>query len=102
VLSAGDRVASDQAAWEELAIDYFVDLLGTTQAREFDLSLEAIGLPQVDLAGLEGQISEEEAWAAVRAMPANKSPGPDGFTWDFYKACWSIIKQDLLDAMRAI
>jgi hypothetical protein len=29
VLSAGDRVASDQAAREELATDYFVDLLGT-------------------------------------------------------------------------
>jgi hypothetical protein len=56
----------------------------------------------VDLAGLEGQISEEEAWAAIRVMPANKLPGPDGFTWDFYKACWSIIKPDLLDAMRGI
>jgi hypothetical protein len=102
MLSVGDRVASDQAAREELATNYFVDLLGTAQPMEFDLSLEAMGLPQVDLAGLEAQVSEEETWAAIRAMLANKSPGPDGFTWDFYKACLSIIKQDVLAALQAV
>ncbi|WVZ84947.1 hypothetical protein U9M48_031914 [Paspalum notatum var. saurae] len=30
------------------------------------------------------------------------SPGPDGFTGRFYKACWTIIKGDVMDAILAI
>eukprot|EP00253_Pinus_taeda_P021341 PITA_21341 len=32
---------------------------------------------------------------AVRNMPNDKSPGPDVFTINFYKACWNIVKQDI-------
>jgi hypothetical protein len=33
-------------------------------------------------------------------MEADKAPGPDGFTTRFYKACWPIIKEDLLRMVR--
>ena len=32
-------------------------------------------------------------------MPSEKAPGPDGFTGAFFKACWEIIKDDLLAAI---
>jgi len=32
-------------------------------------------------------------------MPNAKVIGPDGFTIDFYKACWSIIKLDVHNLM---
>jgi hypothetical protein len=35
-------------------------------------------------------------------MPANKSPGPDGFSWEFYRSCWSVIKSDMILALHAI
>jgi hypothetical protein len=57
-----------------------VGLLGTARPRDFDLSLEAAGLQPVDLAGLEAQFTVEETWEAICAMPANRSPGPDGFS----------------------
>jgi mannosylglycoprotein endo-beta-mannosidase len=101
-LSVDDQVATDQDVKEELAARFFMSLLGTAHPREHDVSLEALGLQPVDLAGLEAQISAEEAWEAVRAMPANKSPGPDGFSWDFYKLCWQIVKVDILAALQAI
>ncbi|XP_071677149.1 uncharacterized protein [Lolium perenne] len=79
-LRCGERTATDLAGKVAMATDYYVDLLGTTRPREFDLSLQALGLPRVDLAHLEARFTEEEVWAALCAMPSNKSPGPDGFT----------------------
>jgi hypothetical protein len=35
----------------------------------------------------------------VHALPGDKAPGPDGFTGTFYKACWHIIKNDLMAAI---
>jgi hypothetical protein len=54
------------------------------------------------LSELEAQFTEEEVWAALHAMPTNKSPGPDGFTWEFYRRCWTVIKEDVLAALRVI
>jgi hypothetical protein len=83
-LRVGSQVATEQAEKEALATDFYVGLLGTARPREHDLNLEAVGLRAADLSDLETQFSEEEVWEALRAMPANKSPGPDGFSWEFY------------------
>jgi hypothetical protein len=32
-------------------------------------------------------------------MPLEKAPGPDGFTGAFFKACWEIIKEDVMAAI---
>lgn len=32
-------------------------------------------------------------------MPNDKAPGPDGFTINFYKACWHIVKQDIWEVV---
>eukprot|EP00253_Pinus_taeda_P028075 PITA_28075 len=37
----------------------------------------------------------EEVEEAVRNMPNDKVPGPDGFTINFYKACRKIVKNDI-------
>ena len=34
-------------------------------------------------------------------MLGDKAPGPDGFTGAFLKACWDIIKNDIMDAANA-
>ncbi|KAK1317289.1 hypothetical protein QJS10_CPA05g01669 [Acorus calamus] len=44
--------------------------------------------------------TEEEVEWAVRRLPFNKAPGPDGFPGEFYKAFWPIIKNDLVRAVR--
>jgi hypothetical protein len=95
-------VASDQSSKEALATDFYVSLLGTARPRDFDLSLHAVGLQPVDLAGLEARFTMEEIWDAVRAMPGNRSPGPDGFSWEFYRSCWPVIKEDVFAALHAI
>jgi hypothetical protein len=101
-LHHGDRVATLQHDKEELATDFFVDILGRAQRRTHDISLAAAGLAAVDLSQLEAVFSEQEVWTAIKGMPDYKSPGPDGFSWDFYKCCWSIIKVDVLAALRTV
>lgn len=43
------------------------------------------------------RITIEEVEEAIQSMPNGKAPGPDGFTIDFYKACWSTIKDEVYD-----
>ncbi|KAM0859252.1 hypothetical protein ACQ4PT_047323 [Festuca glaucescens] len=101
-LRSGDQVETDLQGKVGLATDYFMGLLGAAQPREFGLSFEALGLQPLDLSGLEAQFTEGEVWAAICAMPTNKSPGPDGFSWEFYRHCWPIIKVDVMAALREV
>ncbi|KAM0901733.1 hypothetical protein ACQ4PT_019787 [Festuca glaucescens] len=101
-LRHSDVVASEQVDKEELATSFFTDLLGRAVARDHDISLAAVGLPAVDLSGLEVAFSVEEAWTAIKDMPANHAPGRDGFSWDFYQHCWPIIKHDVVAALRDV
>jgi mannosylglycoprotein endo-beta-mannosidase len=87
---------------EAMATDFYVELLGHGQSWEHDINLNATGLSAVDLSGLEASFSAEEVWTAIRGMPANKSPGPNGFSWDFYQTCWSIVKDDVRAALQSI
>jgi mannosylglycoprotein endo-beta-mannosidase len=52
--------------------------------------------PDCDLAVLGENFTEEEVIGAIKSMPSDKAPGPDGFTGAFYKACWPIIKVDVM------
>eukprot|EP00253_Pinus_taeda_P010079 PITA_10079 len=45
------------------------------------------------------EISMEEVEEAIRSMPNDKAPGPDGFTINFYKACWNTIKQEVWEVV---
>lgn len=40
--------------------------------------------------------SEKEIVEFIWSMQLDKAPGPDGFTIHFYKACWNVIKLNLL------
>jgi hypothetical protein len=45
--------------------------------------------------------SEEEVLDAIKEMPKEKAPKPDGFITAFYQTCWNIIKEDILAAFKA-
>ncbi|WVZ65335.1 hypothetical protein U9M48_014716 [Paspalum notatum var. saurae] len=65
------------------------------------LDFGRIGVPSVDLRGLDHCFTEEEIWGIIREMPSEKAPGPDGFTGLFFKTAWSIIKEDVVNAVNA-
>ena len=46
-------------------------------------------------------VTEEEIREVLFHMPSNKSPGPDGFTTEFFKASWSVIAKDFTVAVQS-
>ena len=45
----------------------------------------------------EGPITVEELQSVITKMPTNKSPGPDGLSYEFYVTFWEDLKHMLLD-----
>ena len=41
-------------------------------------------------------VTEEEVSEVLKDMQNDKAPGLNGFNVDFFKACWNIVKQDIL------
>ena len=56
-------------------------------------------LTQTQSDNLEGEISLSELSYSLQNMKNNKSPGPDGFTVEFYKAFWNDISAFLLRSL---
>ena len=78
----GDQVVTSQEGKEELLFNYFDGLLGTALPRTTTLDFSFF-----------------QVWDTVKALPADRAPGPDGFIGRFYKACWQIIRSDFMAAI---
>lgn len=63
-----------------------------------DLAWQELQLPPLPSAGIDNPFSLKEIWDAILDSPAEKVPGPDGFTGTFYSSCRPIIKLDILAA----
>jgi hypothetical protein len=46
--------------------------------------------------------SPRKKCGTVKHLPADKAPGPGGLTGRFYKACWDIIKGDIMMGVSAV
>lgn len=53
-------------------------------------------LTDEDNVALCGPFSEGEIWEAIKNCDSTKSPGPDGFNFNFIKSYWETIKEDFL------
>jgi hypothetical protein len=85
------------------AVDsFFEDLLGTSGDRPFSLDLDYLGIPSIDLSEIDGEFTVEEVWNAIKGMPLDKCPGPDGFSARFFVVCWDIIKVDIMATFNSL
>ncbi|GKV27353.1 hypothetical protein SLEP1_g36534 [Rubroshorea leprosula] len=82
---------------ENEAVRFYQELFGTVNSNCTEASnswlkyLFNFQLP-VDMANsLIHPVTEEEIKVVVFSSPGNRSPGPNGFTAEFYKAAWSIV-----------
>ncbi|XP_026459898.1 uncharacterized protein LOC113360622 [Papaver somniferum] len=79
--------------------NYFESLFSE---KNVSFSLDNIHFPRLDgeeKGNMEKEFIEAEVYDAVKKFSANKSPGPDGFSMEFYKFCWPIIKDDFMKLM---
>ncbi|GKC28240.1 RNA-directed DNA polymerase, eukaryota [Tanacetum coccineum] len=49
---------------------------------------------------LEEAVSNEEIKRAIWDCGSDKSPGPDGFTFEFFKKYWSVVGNDIINAVK--
>ncbi|GKA07971.1 RNA-directed DNA polymerase, eukaryota, partial [Tanacetum coccineum] len=56
-------------------------------------------LLQYQVEDLEKSVSRDEIRLAVWNCGSNKSPGPDGYSFDFFKKYWDLIGSDLCEAV---
>jgi hypothetical protein len=98
----GEQLVTSHSDKAEVLRSFYSDLIGTGQQRSRTVNLDTLGLQHIDLRGLEQPFSEEEVWNTIKQLPPDKAPGPDGFTGRFYKACWSIIKKDIMAAILTV
>ncbi|XP_010431231.1 PREDICTED: uncharacterized protein LOC104715533 [Camelina sativa] len=87
-------------------VSYFEDLLGgqpqaltstdLDQIREYTTYRLSANLAEA----LVEAVSAEEIKNVAFSMPTNKTPGPDGFTGEFYRAAWDILGNDIIEAVQ--
>ncbi|KAG7578003.1 Reverse transcriptase domain [Arabidopsis thaliana x Arabidopsis arenosa] len=56
---------------------------------------------EADKLMLTKEVTEEEVRKTLFSMPVNKSPGPDGFTCEFFKETWSVVGSDFVVAIQS-
>ena len=75
---------------ERILGDYYQQLYASKMDNweEMDKFLEKYNFPKLDQEEIENRnrpITSMEIETVIRNLPANKSPGPDGFTAEFYQ-----------------
>lgn len=87
-------------------ITFFNDLFGgvppalSVADKELIGSLTPFKCNEATKLRLAAFISAEEIKREVFSLPCNRSPGPDGFTGEFFKVSWDIIGEDFTRAVR--
>lgn len=66
----------------------------------FPVVLQGFSLEPGKASSLEADFLEEEVKAAVWDCGLDKSPGPDGFNFSFFREFWSVIKGDIMAMFR--
>ena len=73
--------------------------------QETDRFFEKFNLPRLNQEKTEimnNSITSMETEAVINNLPKNKSPGPDGFTGEFYQTFWQELMSILLKLFQNI
>ena len=85
-----ERLQQSMKKYKRIIGDYCEQLYGNKMdnLKEMDRCVEKFNLPrlnQEEIEIMENPIIITETEAVIKNLPKNKSPGPDGFTGEFYE-----------------
>ena len=95
------EVTTYNAEIQRIIRDYYEQLYGNKMdnLEEMDRFLEKFNLPRMNQEEIEimnNPITSPEIEVVIKNLPKNKSPGPDGFTGEFYQTYREELKSILL------
>ena len=101
------EVTTDNTEIQSIIRDYYQQLYANKMdnLEEMDKFLEKYNFPklnQEEIEGLNRPITSMEIKTVIRSLPANKSPGPEGFTAEFYQKFREELKPILLKLFQKI
>ena len=95
------EVTTDNAEIQRIISDYYDQLYGNKMdnLEEMDRVLEKFNLPRLNQKEIEimnNPITSTETESVIKNLPKNKSPGPEGFTGEFYQTFREELRPILL------
>ncbi|GJY79477.1 RNA-directed DNA polymerase, eukaryota [Tanacetum coccineum] len=99
VMVDGDWVVDPILVKKEFR-DHFADRFQDPGPRKGRINFQFPNrLSSEQVADLETRISTDEIRSAVWGCGVDKSPGPDGFTFDFFRKYWTVVGTDFCSAV---
>lgn len=101
---AGNRL-SDTGEIKLHCVSYFEELFGasttalTATSQAQISSFTSFRCSDADRTLLTAPVTPADVKHEVFALPANKTPGPDGYSGEFYRKTWDIIGEDVTRAV---
>ena len=101
------EVTTDTAEIQRIMRDYYKELYANKMdnLEEMDKFLEMHNLPRLNQEEIENMnrpITSTEIETVIKNIPTNKSPGPDGFTGEFYQTFREDLTPILLKLFQSI
>ena len=99
-------MTKEEEILEEIEIFYkeLYTSITTVENAPFTSFIENLELPRLEdslSSELEGEITLKECKDILSTFSRGKSPGDDGFTWEFYNCFFDLLGQDLVDSFNA-
>lgn len=97
---------SDEAKISKFVADFYQQLytsyFHSDSSKQFFSKVEQFipNISEDSYTACEGEITVEEMDILITKTPHNKSPGPDGLPFEFYRSFWNDIKYFILDVFK--
>jgi hypothetical protein len=86
---------------EQAFHSHLTGIFGSPHLSGTTLDFEVLGIEPIQLQDQSLDFGADVVWAAIKSMPGDRAPGPDGFTATFYKTAWPVIQDELMEAIGA-
>ena len=102
----GGMICGELEILKEIEL-YYKNLYSSVSDKGNDLFEDFIGnliIPKLENTvrdELEGEITLQECQDILRTFKQGKSPGEDGFTWEFYNCFFDLLGPDLVDSFNS-